>query len=216
LSKLISIKSNNAKLLATILLLGVIGTGLLSSPLNSYGEVYQSVKCDDTNININGINQEQTQRQSEDNNFDAAATEAQQSTPEEKVLNSLIDTRNQLLNAERNIVNICINDNDNELTGIFRGEQESGNNNNENGPTTCEQCFEEKLSDTSLNNFLGFLSGVGWGLTEFCNALADQQGEGAIELAVELNLKVVSISDSEIQDVIQCLKDIGFIPPPST
>jgi Ca2+-binding RTX toxin-like protein len=86
----------------------------------------------------------------------------------------------------------------------------------DNGPTTCEECFEEKLSDISLQNLLGYLSGVGWGLTEFCNALADQEGEGAIELAVELNLKVVSISDSEIQSVIQCLKDIGFIPPPST
>ena len=81
-------------------------------------------------------------------------------------------------------------------------------------PQTCEECFEQKLNTTSLNNFLGFLSGVGFSLTDFCNALADQEGEGAIELAVTLNLKVVSISDSEIQAVIQCLKDIGFIPPP--
>ena len=67
-----------------------------------------------------------------------------------------------------------------------------------------------------MQNLLGFLSGVGWGLTELCDSLAEQEGEGAIELAVTLTLQVVQISDSEIQDVIQCLKDIGFIPPPST
>lgn len=212
MSKSVLTINTNALFLASILIVGIIGI----SSFTAYGEVYQSAKCDNTNVNINNINQEQVQRQSEGNNFDTSGTEAQQLTPEE-ALNALTNNNNNgepLLNVERNIVNICINDNDNELTGIFRGEQESGNN-NENGPTTCEECFEEKLSDTSLDNFLGFLSGVGWGLTEFCNALADQEGEGAIELAVELNLKVVSISDSEIQAVIQCLKDIGFIPPPS-
>jgi len=187
LSKSVLTINTNALFLASILVVGIIGI----SSFTAYGEIYQSAKCDNTNVNINGINQEQIQRQSENNHFDTSETEAQQLTPEE-ALNALTNNNNgePLLNVERNIVNICINDNDNELTGIFRGQQESGNN-NENGPTTCEECFEEKLSDTSLDNFLGFLSGVGWGLTEFCNALADQEGEGAIELAVELNLKVV-------------------------
>lgn len=216
MSKLVSKININALFLASILVVGIIGI----SSFTAYGEIYQNANCDNTNVNINGINQEQIQRQSENYNFEPTVNgEDLKSDEEEGTLNTLTgtDDSQSLLNIEKNIVNICINPNDNvqEVTVTQSQEQGQGGGNGD-GPTTCEECFEEKLSDTSLNNFLGFLSGVGWGLTEFCNALADQEGEGAIELAVTLNLKVVSISDSEIQAVIQCLKDIGFIPPPST
>jgi hypothetical protein len=46
---------NSAIFLATVLVVGIIG---ISSPLvAASGEVYQSAKCDNTNVNINGLEQ---------------------------------------------------------------------------------------------------------------------------------------------------------------
>ena len=54
MNKLISTKNTNALFLASILFVGIIGI----TSFTAYGESYQSANCDDTNININGINQE--------------------------------------------------------------------------------------------------------------------------------------------------------------
>jgi hypothetical protein len=128
-------------------------------------------------------------------------------------LNALTGNSNGNGNGEPllTLKNVCLNFGINENSGLITQYDDDGNG---DGPTTCEECFEKKLSSKSLKDLLGYLSGVGWGLTEFCDELADQEGEGAIELAVTLTLQVVQISDSEIQNVIECLKKIGFIPPP--
>ena len=52
MNKLISTKNTTEIFLASILVIGIIGI----SSFTAYGEVYQSIKCDDTNVNINGIN----------------------------------------------------------------------------------------------------------------------------------------------------------------
>ena len=52
MNKLISTKNTTEIFLASILVIGIIGI----SSFTAYGESYQSANCDDTNININGIN----------------------------------------------------------------------------------------------------------------------------------------------------------------
>ena len=83
---------------------------------------YQTSECDDTNVNINGISQAQVQQQGQSNNLEEETVElnGQEMTPEE-ALNALNGNGNgePLLNLERNIVNVCINDNDNELDAFF-------------------------------------------------------------------------------------------------
>ena len=110
---------NSAIFLATVLVAGIIG---IYSPFAAFGDAYQSAKCDNTNVNINGIDQTQIQQQDQTNNLEEEATElnGQEMTPEE-ALNALNGNGNgePLLNLERNIVNVCINENDNELDAEF-------------------------------------------------------------------------------------------------
>lgn len=87
----------------------------------------KNAKCDNTNININGIDQEQIQRQGITNDLgtEKSGLTGQQEnlTPTEEEMNALNGNNGEepLLNIDRNIVNVCINDNENELTSIFTG-----------------------------------------------------------------------------------------------
>ena len=82
-------------------------------------------------------------------------------------------------NGERNINGYQSNDKDFRVVWIYNNNFEVADGGttpeSEPEPQTCEECFEEKLSSLSLENLLGYLSGVGWGLPEFCNALANQK-----------------------------------------
>jgi hypothetical protein len=87
----------------------------------SGGPAYLSAKCDNTNVNINGIDQSQIQQQDQTQNQDETTElNGQELTPEE-ALNALTGNGNgePLLNIERNIVNVCINENDNLLDADF-------------------------------------------------------------------------------------------------
>ena len=109
---------NSAIFLATVLVAGIIG---ISSPFAAFGDAYQSAKCDNTNVNINGIDQSQIQQQDQtQNQEETTELNGQELTPEE-ALNALTGNGNgePLLNIERNIVNVCINENDNELDAEF-------------------------------------------------------------------------------------------------
>ncbi len=92
----------------------------------------QKANCDNENVNVNDLSQVQRQEQAIGNNVDDAAVDeatldGQQLTPEEEALNAITGNGDggsqSLLNIERNIVNICINSNDNELAGAFFGVQ---------------------------------------------------------------------------------------------
>lgn len=89
----------------------------------------KNTKCDNTNVNINGIDQEQIQRQGITNDLGtekSGLTDQQENlTPAEEEMNALNGNNGEepLLNIDRNIVNVCINDNENELIGIFTGTQ---------------------------------------------------------------------------------------------
>ena len=108
--------NNNAIFLATVLVAGIIG--ISSSHVAASGEVYQSAKCYNTNFNINGIEQTQLQRQFENNELDQTLNDEE--LMEEEALDVLLNGDGEsLLNIERNIVNVCINDNENTLTESF-------------------------------------------------------------------------------------------------
>jgi hypothetical protein len=92
----------------------------------------QKANCDNENVNVNDLSQVQRQEQAIGNNVDDAAVDeatldGQQLTPEEEALNAITGNGDggskSLLNIERNIVNICINSNDNTLTGTFTSTQ---------------------------------------------------------------------------------------------
>ena len=80
-------KTTHAICLIVILVSGFIG---LTHPVSSYGKTYQSAICDDINLNINGIDQKQIQRQTENNNFETTTND--QAIPEEQTLNALTDS----------------------------------------------------------------------------------------------------------------------------
>ena len=83
----------------------------------------QSANCDNKNVNINDIRQIQRQSQAVGNTIGEAATLNGESISGEEALNALTGngdpSGSPLLNIDRNIVNICINSNENELEGTF-------------------------------------------------------------------------------------------------
>ena len=139
--------TSSAIFLAAVLVAGVFA---ISAPLIAYGQQYeqdyesyypsdpgmkdkshsakqiQKANCDNKNINVNGIDQRQIQNQLVDNTLagstDDASIAGQELTPEEAFA-ALNGNGDPLINAERNILNVCFNDNDNELTNDFTGDQ---------------------------------------------------------------------------------------------
>jgi hypothetical protein len=88
----------------------------------------QKAYCDNVNVNVNDLSQVQRQEQAIGNNVDndavdEATLDSQQLTPEEEALNAITGNADPLITAERNILNVCFNDNDNELSGDFTGTQ---------------------------------------------------------------------------------------------
>lgn len=214
MNKKVSIKRTSAIFLATVILVaGIIGTGLYS-PLNSYGEIYKNAKCDNTNVNINGIDQEQIQRQDVTNDLGTENTglTGQELTPEE-AMNALSNGNGNgepLLNIVKNIVNVCINDNENELTGIFTGEQNQAIN-----PLTCEECFTTVLDENQLMQLQDFLSAIGVvDLNGFCELLSDPTVPNENKLfAVLISLIVgAGVEDvDQLNRILECLENIGLI-----
>ena len=139
--------TSSAIFLAAVLVAGVFA---ISAPLIAYGQQYeqdyesyypsdpgmkdkshsakqiQKANCDNKNINVNGIDQRQTQNQLVDNTLagstDDASLAGQELSPEE-ALAALNGNGDPLINAERNILNVCFNDNRNSLSGTFTGTQ---------------------------------------------------------------------------------------------
>jgi hypothetical protein len=112
----------------------------------------QKANCDNENVNVNDLSQVQRQEQAIGNNVDNAAVDeatldGQQLTPEEEALNAITSNGNggsqSLLNIDRNIVNICINSNDNTLTGTFTSTQTQTV---DECAEDVEACFAENLS----------------------------------------------------------------------
>ena len=227
----------NSLFLATVL---VAGAFAISSPLTVYGQQYeqdyqeyyessyypseppvmddsQSVKpsqkanCDNNNVNINDIEQKQSQRQAIDSTLGGSADDGitGQELTSEEALDAITGTGDPLVNIDRNILNVCFNGNDNTLTGLFSANQ--GQTGTPMPPTiTCEECFEEILGPVTLpilNEVLatGQLTITIGGeqitprsLTELCEALQDATG-------FEIFNALSSFAGSITPDLVFCL-----------
>jgi hypothetical protein len=236
LSKIVLIKGTSAIFLVTVLLAGIFGIGILSSPLlTAYGQTYQNAKCDNTNVNINGIGQTQIQTQdTTDNVLDentGLTGQQQELSPEEELeaLNTLIGNGNgePLLNIDRNIVNLCINDNDNELVGIFTGTQSQSQKPIE----PCVICFlnadivDEIELTLQLPGFIILELPAGVDLVigadvltieQLCRLLEDHTPQLTVDqlplLLDVLGVDVgVDLSQEDFEILEQCLIDAGII-----
>ena len=237
MNKIILTKKINACFLAIVL---IAGTFAISSPLTVYGQQYeqdyqqdyessyypseppvmddsQSVKpsqkanCDNNNVNINDIEQKQSQRQAIDSTLGGSADDGitGQELTSEEALDAITGTGDPLVNIDRNILNVCFNGNDNTLTGLFSANQ--GQTGTPVPPTiTCEECFEEILGPVQLpilNEVLatGQLTITIGGeqitprsLTELCEALQDATG-------FEIFNALQSFAGSITPDLVFCL-----------
>ena len=177
---------NSAIFIAAVLVTGVFAT-ISSSPLAVYGQQYeqdsyyqfdprmddksksakqfQKANCDNENINVNGIDQRQAQSQLFENTLtdDAnAGITGQELTPEESLAAINGNGDPSLVNIDRNILNVCFNDNDNDLDGFFDARQD------QSGPVvvppvderTCDDCFAA-LDATALIAINAQLAQVG-------------------------------------------------------
>ena len=117
---------NSAIFIAVVLVAGVI---TISSPFNAYAQTVggQTGFCDNSNVNLNDVTQLQSQRQQIDSNVkEAPELSAQQLLTPEDALSAVIGVGTTgtggsffeaLLNTTANIVNVCFNINNNDLSG---------------------------------------------------------------------------------------------------
>ena len=250
LNKIILTKKINACFLAIVL---IAGTFALSSPLTVYGQEYeqdyqeyyktsyypseppvmddsQSVKpsqkanCDNNNVNINDIEQKQSQRQAIDSTLGGSADDGitGQELTSEEALNALTGNGDPLVNIDRNILNVCFNGNDNTLTGLFSANQ------GQTGTTiTCEECFEENLTPeqfAALNAILEnqelFSSGnlginTSLSLEKLCTIFtifSEEEVSSAVNGVLQrVNAALPTedeIPQSVIEDILQCVLDV--------
>ena len=231
MSKIILTKKTSAIFLATVLVAGMI---VISSPFSAYAQQQyqqdyesayypsdprmddkshsakpgQKANCDNENLNVNDLSQVQRQEQAIGNNVDDAAVDeatldSQQLTPEEAFA-AINGNGDPLINAERNIVNICINSNDNTLTGTFTAEQ--------NPPQTCVECFESFFTEAEI---IALETGFGDTLEESCDLAADV---GVFESDFENRVEEIlgPIEEERFNNLVECLIEAGIVIFPGT
>jgi hypothetical protein len=115
----------------------------------------QKLKCVDSNINVNGL---EITEIPQDATTWAAANEAEERTGE--AANTQNGNGLDKINFDKNLVNICLNINFNEQVKINPTDGDEPGT----GPETCEECFEDNINPKTLENFLGYLSVVDWGI----------------------------------------------------
>ena len=246
MNKIILTKKTSTILLAIVLVGGMI---VISSPFSAYAQQQyqqdyesayypsdpemaednqpvkiQKANCDNENVNINGVVQAQTQEQTlGSGGFNPGAGDAaltgQDLTPEEAFA-AINGNGDPLITAERNIVNICINSNDNTLTGTFTSTQ------TQTPLPPCaedvEACFAENLSDSvefatltaALENGLDVvIEGEPLTLNSFediCSALEgltfEQLRQAIIEIIVKAGIDILHFN------LLTCIAEALDIP----
>jgi len=154
----------------------------------------QKIKCVNSNINVNGIDITQIPQ---DGTATAAANEGGTSADAANTQNGngLADR----INFERNLVNICVNVNDNEQVKVNPPEEER----------TCEDCFSV-LSRTQINSLLSDVEATSIGA--YCERLlltpnSCQESQGVLKVLAA----VPGITSEQIVAVFQCLINSGVI-----
>ena len=170
---------------------------------SSHGDI-QKIKCVNSNINVNGIDitqiPEDTTALSATNEGGAAADTANTQNG-----NGLTDK----INFEKNLVNICVNVNDNEQVKVSTPEEEQ----------TCEDCFS-MLSDQEITQVIFFANNefnveTIQSIEDLCNFL-----ETSTLPKTELGTKMFIILESagtdaqEIGFVLDCLEKLELIIDP--
>jgi hypothetical protein len=243
--------TNSAIFIAAVL---VAGTFAMVSPLTVYAQQYgqdsyypsdpgmndkshskiQKADCDNKNINVNGV--DLTQRQDlVDNTLAGSADDAsiagQELSPEEAFA-AISGSGDPLINAERNIVNVCINDNDNDITNTVTATQTQPGTPGEEEDTACLDCFRSldaqvqidinaalgRLGDLTITGTLPLviIPAAVNDIAGLCEFLDDNHiiltGGAAAELAL-VNLIAAQITGSVAiaQTLVDCLQLAGII-----
>ncbi|HLN33947.1 MAG TPA: hypothetical protein VK250_01545 [Nitrososphaeraceae archaeon] len=174
----------------------IVATGLLVlNPLMMIGNAkaeIQKIKCVNSNININGVDITQVPQ---DN---TAAVAAANEEPNTENGNGLADR----INFDRNLVNICVNVNDNEQI---------------NGPDqlTCEDCLFSVLNRAQIATALEITDFDS--IDELCDFFAETPNGSAENLSLGLLLGgIPNITDKQKESIVNCLAELGLIilPPP--
>jgi hypothetical protein len=220
--------SNNRMIVFASILGAILATGLLAlnpSPMiknagaqlyaneygydNSYNNNYyqepksshtdiQKIKCVNSNINVNGIDITQIPQ---DNTALGAANEGGAADAANTQNGNGLEDR---INFEKNLVNICVNVNDNEQVKVTPPpEQEE----------TCEDCFTDNLNSEQEQFFMAN-SGLGGTFTETCQFLQENPNGPAESGTVVLTLQgLPGITPEQVTSTVDCLVGFGLLEP---
>jgi hypothetical protein len=164
---------------------------------SSHGDI-QKINCVNSIINVNGVDIIQIPQ---DGTATAAAT-ANEAGPEGTADAANTQNGNGLadkINFDRNLVNVCVNNNDNEQVKISFQEPEE--------PLSCEECFNQFLTQQQIDDLLSECCDVA-NLAEFC--LAGEQGTviiNRVEFTEQLIDVGLTLDDSN--NLIECLESAG-------
>ena len=159
----------------------------------------QKISCINSNINANGI--DITQIPQDSTATAAAANEG--GTAEEANTqngNALADR----INFERNLVNICVNVNDNEQVKVTPPPEEE---------EICEDCFTDNLNSEQEQFFMAN-SRLGNTFTETCQILKDNPN-GPTETGTVANALrgLPGITPEQVTSTVDCLVGVGVLEP---
>jgi len=163
----------------------------------------QKIKCVNSNINVNGIDITQIPQ---DNTAIAAANEGEDATGAQNG-NGLADR----INFERNLVNICINVNDNEQVKVTPPPEEE---------QTCEDCFS-MLSDQERIQVIFFANNefnveTIQSIEDLCNFLETSTlPKTELGTKMAIILESAGVSTQGIGFVLDCLENLELILGPT-
>ncbi len=172
----------------------------------------QKIKCVNSNINVNGIDITQIPQ---DDTATAAANEGAADATGTQNGNGWGDS----INFERNLVNICVNVNDNEQVKITPPPAEEE-------PSPCEDCFTENLdSEEEQTELLTEISDLTQGqvttFEQLCEEISEAFAAGDENTLQQLGTTLAQafsnagFSEEQFTIVVNCINNIfdDAIPP---
>jgi len=172
----------------------------------SSGVNLQNIKCVSSNVNVNGVDITQIPQDGT-----ATTAEANKVGEDPDVGNTQNGDRiGDRINFDKNLVNICINSNQNEQVKITADE--------ENEEQTCKDCFSI-LSYKQIQGIKAALSDQSEGkvttIEEFCEQLSNNAITNEDKLSgFETILTLADISLDTQQTILKCLEGLGIIEIP--
>ena len=162
----------------------------------------KKVKCNNINVNLNGFNGIAVNAVPPVLNS-LATNEAQAAGESEVGTSSLVSgerNTNGYQNNDKNFRFVCVDNNNVQVPEVVIPQE----------PETCEECFEEFLTEDQIELLLERLNDIP-SLPELCNVLMLVSVE---EEAFTILLQIIegeSQEDIDIDALILCLKDVGVV-----